>query len=67
MLRNRGDADVAMREVLAAMQGRMLAVAAAANDQAENEEAVGVRSPESVLLMGSPENWDAFSGKKRQI
>ena len=40
------------------MQGRMLAVAAAANDQAENEEAVGVRSPESVLMMGSPENWD---------
>ena len=66
LLRNRGDADVAMREVLAAMQGRMLAVAAAANDQAENEEAVGVRSPESVLLMGSPENWDAFSGKKRK-
>ncbi|KAH1051466.1 hypothetical protein AAZX31_08G157200 [Glycine max] len=60
LLRNRGDVDVAMREVLAAMQGRML-VATAAADQPENEEAstaAGVRSPESVLMMGSPENWD---------
>ncbi|ESW21110.1 hypothetical protein PHAVU_005G042400 [Phaseolus vulgaris] len=66
LLRNRGDADVAMREVLAAMQGRMLAAAAVA-DQTENEDTtVGVRSPESVLLMGSPENWDALSGKKRK-
>ncbi|TKY49503.1 mitochondrial chaperone bcs1 [Spatholobus suberectus] len=69
LLRNRGDADVAMREVLAAMQGRMLAVAAAA-DQTDNEEAVpapaAVRSPESVLLMGSPDNWDCLSGKKRK-
>lgn len=69
LLRNRGDADVAMREVLGAMQGRMLAVAAVV-DQAENEEVtglgVGVRSPESVLMMGSPENWDVVSGKKRK-
>ncbi|KAK7285180.1 hypothetical protein RJT34_19941 [Clitoria ternatea] len=65
LLRNRADADVATREVLSAMQGRMLAVAAA--DQTDNEEAgTGVRSPESVLLMGSPENWDSLSGKKRK-
>lgn len=71
LLRNRGDADVAVREVLHAMQARMLAVAAAATaDQTDNEDtvAVGVRSPESVLLMGSPENWDSLSGggKKRK-
>lgn len=78
LLRNRGDADVAMREVVAAMQGRMLAVAAAGGsggggggwDQTDNEETsavgVGLRSPESVLMMGSPENWDGLSGKKRK-
>ncbi|KAF7824469.1 AAA-ATPase [Senna tora] len=74
LLRNRGDADVAMREVVSAMQMRMLAAAAAGGggggggqwEQTDNEETVGGRSPESVLMMGSPENWDAMGGKKRK-
>lgn len=69
LLRNRKDADVAMREVLSVMQGKMVVVAAVAGgDQTDNEEVgvVGVRSPESVLMMGSPENWDGLSGKKRK-
>ncbi|KEH38185.1 putative ATPase, AAA-type, core, AAA-type ATPase domain-containing protein [Medicago truncatula] len=67
LLRNRRDVDVAMREVLSLMQGRVVVVTSAA-DQTDNEELamIGVRSPESVLLMGSPENWDSLSGKKRK-
>jgi chaperone BCS1 len=40
----------------------------ATTDHTDNEEVgvVSVRSPESVLLMGSPENWDSLSGKKRK-
>lgn len=75
LLRNRGDADVAIREVVSAMQTRMLAVAAAGGgggggggqwEQTDNEETVGGRSPESVLMLGSPENWDSMSGKNRK-
>jgi len=67
LLRNRRNVDVAMREVLSLMQSRVVVDAAAA-DQTDNEEfaTIGVRSPESVLLMGSPENWDSLSGKKRK-
>ncbi|WJX72136.1 hypothetical protein P8452_56044 [Trifolium repens] len=66
LLRNRRNPDVAMREVLSVMQGRIDVVAA--TDHTDNEEVgvVSVRSPESVLLMGSPENWDSLSGKKRK-
>ncbi|GAU44840.1 hypothetical protein TSUD_280410 [Trifolium subterraneum] len=66
LLRNRKNPDVAMREVLSVMQGKMDVVVAA--DHTDNEEVgmVAVRSPESVLLMGSPENWDSLSGKKRK-
>ncbi|KAL4294095.1 hypothetical protein AHAS_Ahas18G0193800 [Arachis hypogaea] len=75
LLRNRGDADLAMKEVVAAMQGRMLSLAAAGGgggDQMDNEDvvaavSVGTRSPESVLMIGSPENWDtALGGRKRK-
>ncbi|KAK4285564.1 hypothetical protein QN277_002248 [Acacia crassicarpa] len=72
LLRNRGDADVAMREVVSAMQTRMLTVAAAGSggggqwEQTDNDETLGGRSPESVLMRGSPENWDSLSGKKRK-
>jgi chaperone BCS1 len=66
LLRNRRNPDVAMREVLSVMQGRMDVVAT--TDHTDNEEVgvVSVRSPESVLLMGSPENWDSLTGKKRK-
>ena len=69
LLRNRGDADVAMREVVSAMQARMLAAGGCGGgqwEQTDNEETVGARSPESVLMMGSPENWDSLNGKKRK-
>lgn len=66
LLRNRRDADVAMREVVSAMQTRMLTVAGGQWEQTDNEETVGGRSPESVLMMGSPENWDSLGGKKRK-
>ncbi|KAE9584935.1 hypothetical protein Lalb_Chr25g0283691 [Lupinus albus] len=38
-------------------------------EQTDNEETavgVGLRSPESVLMMGSPDNWDGLNGKKRK-
>ncbi|CAL0326317.1 unnamed protein product [Lupinus luteus] len=72
LLRNKDDADVAMREVVSAMQSRMLVVGGGGRgggegwDQTDNEETVvgvGLRSPESVLMMGSPDNWD---GRKRK-
>ncbi|KAI4333215.1 hypothetical protein L6164_018052 [Bauhinia variegata] len=65
LLRNRGNADTAMREVVSAMQTRMLA-AGGHWDQTDNEDTVGMRSPESVLMMGSPENWESLNGKKKK-
>ncbi|PON52407.1 Spastin [Trema orientale] len=74
LLRNRGDADVAMREVVAAMQARILG--GRSRDQVKDNQyceveaamaAVAPRSPESVLLRGSPENWESSPGKKRKI
>ncbi|KAF1866259.1 hypothetical protein Lal_00024263 [Lupinus albus] len=75
LLRNRDDADVAMREVVSAMQSRMMVVGGGGRgggegwEQTDNEETavgVGLRSPESVLMMGSPDNWDGLNGKKRK-
>ncbi|XP_057455393.1 AAA-ATPase At4g25835-like [Lotus japonicus] len=70
LLRNRGDADVALREVVAAMQGRVVGGGGDSGDQtttdSEDVAVVGVRSPESVLMMGSPENWDSLGGKRRK-
>lgn len=69
LLRNRGDADVAMREVVAALQSRILAAGGGGGGgeeaAAEYEETAAcvMRSPESVLVVGSPENWDSSPGK----
>lgn len=74
LLRNREDADVAMREVVAAMQARILG--GRRRDQVKDNQyceveagavEVAPRSPESVLLRGSPENWESSPGKKRKI
>ncbi|KAH7544797.1 AAA-ATPase At4g30250 [Ziziphus jujuba] len=63
LLRNRSNAEAAMKEVVTAMQARMLG----GRDPAEFEEVVGCRSPQSVLVGGSPENWELSSpGKKRK-
>ncbi|XP_038903111.1 AAA-ATPase At4g25835-like [Benincasa hispida] len=61
LLRNRRDADMAMREVVAALQARVLG-GGGGRGAAEYDEIV-MRSPESVLVVGSPENWDSSPGK----
>ncbi|KAG6581609.1 AAA-ATPase, partial [Cucurbita argyrosperma subsp. sororia] len=61
LLRNHRDVDVAMREVVAALQARVLA-GGGGEEGADYEEMV-MRSPESVLGVGSPENWDSSPGK----
>ncbi|KAK3024638.1 hypothetical protein RJ639_043262 [Escallonia herrerae] len=72
LLRNRKDADVAIRGVAAAMQAKILC---ADTDTTEGgrECDYGTRTPESFdrRLMDSPENWDGSSlgkwgGKKRK-
>ncbi|KAL5549515.1 hypothetical protein UlMin_004746 [Ulmus minor] len=62
LLRNRCDADAAMREVAAAMQAKILG-----GREVKECDDMAVRSPESVLVRGSPENWDSSPGKKRRI
>ncbi|XVF19138.1 hypothetical protein REPUB_Repub11eG0083200 [Reevesia pubescens] len=63
LLRNRWNAEVAMKEVVAAMQS---------HTQNNQDEIVMTRSPESALAMGSPEQWDSSpltvggNGKKRR-
>ncbi|XP_021892174.1 AAA-ATPase At4g25835-like [Carica papaya] len=74
MLRNRVDADTAMKEVVAVMQAKILGNTG--GTQRERELTIEfddhtTRSPESVLVVGSPENWDSSPtgksscGKKR--
>eukprot|EP00258_Populus_trichocarpa_P032875 XP_024448894.1 AAA-ATPase At4g25835-like [Populus trichocarpa] len=75
LLRNRGsNADLAMTEVVSAMQTRILSAGGTEhlNTSIEYEDTVTLtRSPQSVLTVGSsPENWDSspgkISGKKRK-
>ncbi|XP_050216573.1 AAA-ATPase At4g25835-like [Mercurialis annua] len=65
LLRNRGNADVAMKEVVAAMQARILS-----KEHLTDYEDTATRSPQSVLTVGSPDNWDSspgrIGGKKRK-
>ncbi|GLT39757.1 hypothetical protein SLA2020_139320 [Shorea laevis] len=71
LLRNRGDADVAMKEVVSAMQ---MQVKNQNHSRKEYDEMTMMmsRSPESILLGGgSPENWESSSpgkavGRKRK-
>lgn len=71
LLRNRGNnkADVAMKEVVSAMQAKILSGGTQREHLIEYEDMV-TRSPQSVLAIGSPENWDSsparISGKKRK-
>ncbi|KAF5736389.1 putative cell division cycle ATPase [Tripterygium wilfordii] len=70
LLRNRRNADVAMKEVVSAMQGRLILTGGTRRDITEYDDGV-TRSPESVLTaVGSPENWESspgrFGGKKRK-
>ncbi|KAF3452647.1 hypothetical protein FNV43_RR03080 [Rhamnella rubrinervis] len=65
LLRNRSDVDTAMKEVVTAMQARIMS----GRDVTEFEEAATAyrSSPQSVLVGGSPENWElSLPGKKRK-
>lgn len=73
LLRNRGDADVAIRAVVSAMQGKILG--GGGDVEAAEYEDMAVRTPESGdrRLSLSPGKWDASSpercgggGKKRR-
>ncbi|KAJ4711714.1 Aaa-atpase [Melia azedarach] len=63
LLRNRGNVDLAMKEVVSAMQAKILAGGGAHREVMECDEIVVTRSPESVVVVGSPENWDSSPGK----
>lgn len=58
LLRNRGNVDLAMKEVVSAMQAKILS----SREVMECDEMVITRSPESVVVVGSPENWDSSPG-----
>lgn len=60
LLRNRGNVDLAMKEVVSAMQAKILS----GGEVMECDELVITRSPESVVVVGSPENWDSSPGGK---
>ncbi|KAJ6947980.1 AAA-ATPase [Populus alba x Populus x berolinensis] len=67
LLRNRGNnVDLAIKEVVSAMQAKILSTGSTEhlNTSIEYEDmAVLTRSPQSVLTVGSPENWDSSPGK----
>ncbi|KDP20377.1 hypothetical protein JCGZ_05260 [Jatropha curcas] len=69
LLRNRRNADLAMKEVVGAMQARILS-SGTHKEHLTDYEDMGTRSPQSVLAVGSPENWDSspgrIGGKKRK-
>ncbi|XAR54299.1 hypothetical protein NMG60_11029362 [Bertholletia excelsa] len=71
LLRNRRDADVAMKAVIAAMQAKILGATIGFRERSPGYENTGAEKPESIdwRLMESPENWDAsprrFEGKRR--
>ncbi|EEF50230.1 AAA-ATPase At4g25835 [Ricinus communis] len=70
LLRNRGNTDVALKEVVSAMQARILSSSGTHKEHLTDYEDTATRSPQSVLTVGSPENWDSspgrIGGKKRK-
>ncbi|OMP09121.1 hypothetical protein COLO4_05790 [Corchorus olitorius] len=80
LLRNRWNPDMAMKEVVSAMQLQLQSQTQHNNNQGgggiEYDEILLTRSPESTLAAGSPEQWDSSpikvgggggrSGKKRK-
>ncbi|WCJ19031.1 P-loop containing nucleoside triphosphate hydrolases superfamily protein [Euphorbia peplus] len=71
LLRNRGNVDLAMKEVVSSMQGKILSSGNSEKEHMIEYEDTASRSPQSVLQVGSPENWDSSSpgrggGKKRK-
>jgi chaperone BCS1 len=70
LLRNRRNADVALREVVSVMQAKILGLGRCGNGaqggEAMESDDVAVRSPDSVLMVGSPENWVGGNMKKRK-
>ncbi|XP_022731434.1 AAA-ATPase At4g25835-like [Durio zibethinus] len=72
LLRNRWNAEVAMKEVVSAMQLQLQTQYNQGGDGADYDEILMTRSPESALAVGSPEPWDSpplkvgGNGKKRK-
>ncbi|KAJ0037648.1 hypothetical protein Pint_24124 [Pistacia integerrima] len=58
-----GDVDMAMKEVVTAMQTKILGGGGTQREVIDCDDMMVVRSPESVLVVGSPENWDSSPGK----
>ncbi|PRQ54402.1 putative ATPase, AAA-type, core, AAA-type ATPase domain-containing protein [Rosa chinensis] len=72
LLRNRGDANLALKEVVSAMQGRILGggIRDLTTDSEAETQTLLLRSPESVLVGGgSPDNWVSSSspGRKKRV
>ncbi|KAK9909965.1 hypothetical protein M0R45_033943 [Rubus argutus] len=67
LLRNRGDANLAMKEVVSAMQARILGGGVREFTTNSEPDTLLLRSPESVLVAGgSPENWLSSPGRKKK-
>ncbi|XP_065871444.1 AAA-ATPase At4g25835-like [Euphorbia lathyris] len=68
LLRNRGNVDLAMKEVVSTMQSRILSTGNTHKDNLieYNNEDTDTRSPQSVLAVGSPDNWDSSPGRKKR-
>ncbi|CAL5340514.1 unnamed protein product [Camellia sinensis] len=72
LLRNRRDADVAIKAVISAMQAKILGANVDFIEGSREYEEAGVKTPESVdrRLVESPENWETspgrIGGKKRK-
>ncbi|XP_052211012.1 AAA-ATPase At4g25835-like [Diospyros lotus] len=68
LLRNRRDADVAMKAVISAMQAKMLGADVDLAEGGREYDEWTARTPESSLerrLTESPENWDGSPGRCR--
>ncbi|EOY31686.1 PREDICTED: AAA-ATPase At4g30250 [Theobroma cacao] len=63
LLRNRWNADVAMKEVVSAMQSQLQTQNNQGGGGADYDEIAMTRSPESALAVGSPELWDSSPTK----
>lgn len=66
LLRNRRDADVAVKAVVSAMQAKILGAHVEGRDGECHDDMA--RTPESIerRLTESPENWDGSPGRKRR-
>ncbi|KAL0008950.1 hypothetical protein SO802_010452 [Lithocarpus litseifolius] len=57
LLRNRGDANLALRDVVSAMQAKILGLGHGEGMECDDAAVEAGKLPESVLMVGSPESW----------